>query len=162
MLRNQELDPWLRAHSAPALGRLGAGAPADFKASDVEELIVALETAGADDAVRVIVLTGAGGVFCSGGDLSQMSGGGGGDGDDAIPFRGGFVELNLAFRAVRKPIIAKIRRYALAGGLGLMCACTFALAEESATFGTPEIKRGLFPMMIMASIRYHQLAIRAW
>ena len=45
-----------------------------------------------------------------------------------------------------------MRRYALAGGLGLVAACQFALAEDTATFGTPEIKRGLFPMMIMANI----------
>jgi enoyl-CoA hydratase/carnithine racemase len=117
----------------------------------VNEVIVALETARDDDAVRVVVLTGAGKAFCSGGDLSQMSGGGD-DGDGGVPFRGGFVELNLALREIRKPVIAKIRRYALAGGLGLVCGCTFAIAEDTATFGTPEINRGLFPMMIMANI----------
>ncbi len=117
----------------------------------VNELIYALETAGEDDGVRVVVLTGAGKAFCAGGDLSQMSGGGKGGGSE-IPYRGGFVELNEAFRAVNKPVVAKIRRYALAGGLGLVCNCHFAFAEDTATFGTPEIHRGLFPMMIMASI----------
>ena len=117
----------------------------------VNELIFALETAGEDDAVRVVVLTGAGKAFCAGGDLSQMSGGGDAGGNE-IPFRGGFVELNEAFRAINTPVIAKIRRYALAGGLGLVCNCHFAFAEDTATFGTPEIHRGLFPMMIMASI----------
>jgi len=116
----------------------------------VNELIVALETARDADGIRAVVLTGAGGVFCSGGDLSQMQGGGGAE--PAIPFRGGFVELNLAFHSVGKPVIAKVRKYALAGGLGLMCACHFAISEDSATFGTPEIKRGLWPMMIMANI----------
>ena len=51
-----------------------------------------------------------------------------------------------------KPVIAKVRRYALGGGLGLVCAAQFAFAEDTATFGTPEIHRGLFPMMIMANI----------
>ena len=73
-------------------------------------------------------------------------------GPDAIPERGGFVELNLAFTTIGKPIIAKVRRYALGGGLGLVCAAHFAFAEESAQFGTPEIHVGLFPMMIMANI----------
>jgi enoyl-CoA hydratase/carnithine racemase len=123
----------------------------------VNELIVALEAAGSDDAIRVIVLTGAGNSFCAGGDLSQLQGGAGPqDGrdpqDGPIPWRGGFVELNLAFAALGKPTIAKIRRHALAGGLGLVCACTFALAEDTATFATPEIDLGLFPMMIMANI----------
>jgi enoyl-CoA hydratase/carnithine racemase len=117
----------------------------------VNELIVGLEVAGADPAIRVIVLTGSGGAFCSGGDLSQMSGQGS-DATDTIPFRGGFVELNLAFTQVGKPIIAKIQRYAYGGGLGLVCACQFAIAEETAKFGTPEIDRGVFPMMIMANI----------
>jgi enoyl-CoA hydratase/carnithine racemase len=116
----------------------------------VNEVIVALETARDDPGVGAVVLTGAGGVFCSGADLSQMSGGGSEGGP--IPFRGGFVELNLAFARIGKPVIAKVRRFALAGGLGLVCACQFALAEETATFATPEIDRGLFPMMIMANI----------
>lgn len=116
----------------------------------VNELIVALETAAEDSSIGAIILTGAEGVFCSGGDLGQMSGGGG-DASE-IPWRGGFPELNLAFTQLGKPVIAKVRRYALAGGLGLVAACQFALAEDTATFGTPEIKRGLFPMMIMANI----------
>jgi len=118
----------------------------------VNELIVALETARDDPAIGAIVLSGAGGAFCSGGDISQMSGGAGDAEEDGIPFRGGFVELNLAFTQVGKPIIAKVQRYAYGGGLGLVCASQFAIAEEGAKFGTPEIDRGLFPMMIMANI----------
>ncbi len=114
----------------------------------VNELIVAFETAGADPEVRVVVLTGAGGVFCSGGDLSQLSAPSATD--SSVPFRGGFVELNLAMEALDKPVIAKIRRFALAGALGLVCGAHFAISEDTATFGTPEIRRGLFPMMIMA------------
>ena len=116
----------------------------------VNELIVALETAAADPSVGAIILTGAGGVFCSGGDLSQMSGGAGEA--SGVPWRGGFPELNMAFTEIGKPVIAKVRRYALAGGLGVVTACQFAIAEDVATFGTPEIDRGLFPMMIMANI----------
>jgi enoyl-CoA hydratase/carnithine racemase len=117
----------------------------------VNELIVALEAAGADAGVGAIVLQGAGGAFCSGGDLSQMVGGGGDPLGD-VPVRGGFVELNLAFTKVGKPIVAKVHRYAYGGGLGLVCAAHFAIAEDTAKFGTPEIDRGVFPMMIMAMI----------
>jgi enoyl-CoA hydratase/carnithine racemase len=116
----------------------------------VNELIVALETAGADPEVGALVLCGAGGSFCAGADLAAFQGGG--ELNTAIPQRGGFVELNLAFRKLGKPVIAKVERYALAGGLGLMCACQFAIAEDTASFATPEIDRGLFPMMIMANI----------
>lgn len=114
----------------------------------VNELLVALELADAAADVRAIVLTGAGGVFCSGGDLSQLQAP---DSDGwAVPYRGGFVELNQAMARLGTPVIARIERYALAGGLGLVCGCHFALAEREATFGTPEIRRGLFPMMILA------------
>ena len=63
----------------------------------VNEIIVGLETATADPDVRVIVLQGAGGAFCSGGDLSAMSGGAGDDQGPQVPFRGGFVELLQGF-----------------------------------------------------------------
>lgn len=117
----------------------------------VNELIVALETARDDARVRAVILTGAGDCFCAGGDLGKM-GGKGEQEKPKIPHRGGFVELNLAFTEIGKPVIAKVRKYALAGGLGLMCACHFAVAEDSASFATPEIDRGLWPMMIMANI----------
>ena len=116
----------------------------------VNELIIGLETASKDPNVGAIVLTGAEGVFCAGADLSSIQGSGGMNPN--LPHRGGFVELNIAFTTVGKPVIAKVRRYAMAGGLGLMCACQFAFAETTAKFGTPEIDRGLFPMMIMANI----------
>jgi len=120
-----------------------------LSANLVNELIVALETAGADIQIGAIILTGADGVFCSGADLSQMGGGGE---SSSVPWRGGFPELNIAFTEIGTPVIAKVRRYALAGGLGLVAASQFAFAEDCATFGTPEIDRGIFPMMIMANI----------
>ena len=117
----------------------------------VNELVYCLEEAAENQDIRVIVLEGAEGTFCTGADLSCMatplpSG------PDAIPHRGGFVELNLAFTKIGKPVIAKIRKYALGGGLGLVCAAHFAFAEDTAQLGTPEIHVGLFPMMIMANI----------
>jgi enoyl-CoA hydratase/carnithine racemase len=117
----------------------------------VNELIVALEWAGEDAGVGAVILTGEGEVFCSGADLKEMRKGPQPPAE-GVPSRGGFVELNLAFTKIGKPTIAKVRGLALAGGLGLMAACTFAISEEKAIFGTPEIHRGIFPMMIMANI----------
>jgi len=116
----------------------------------INEIIYGLETARDDADVRVIVLTGAGGAFCSGADLSQMSGGSAEE--STIPHRGGFIELNLALRDAGKPIIARVERYALAGALALICGSTFVIAEDTAKFGAPEIDRGIFPMMVMASL----------
>ncbi len=120
----------------------------------IGELLHALETAKADGAVRVIVLTGAGKAFSAGGDLSSMGSGGtplqatGG----AATKPGTFVDLNLALTRVGKPTIAMVNGHALAGGLGLVVACDAAIAADDAQLGTPEINVGLWPMMIMATI----------
>ena len=113
----------------------------------VNELLYALDDARDDASVRTIVLTGAGQAFSAGGDLKQM--GGGGDGPALEP-RGDYVDLLLRFRELGKPTIARVPGVAMGGGLGLVASCDFAVACESAILGTPEIRRGLFPMMIMA------------
>lgn len=117
-------------------------------AGTVGELCAALRAARDDEAVRAIVLTGAGKIFCAGGDLSQMGGQGVSGGQPA----GSFVDLNLAFTEAGKPTIAMVNGHALAGGLGLVTACDLAIASTEAQFGTPEINVGLWPMMIMATI----------
>ena len=117
----------------------------------VNELLYALDDAKGDDAVRVVVLTGAGNAFCAGGDLKQM-GGGGGDGPKLAP-KGDYVDLLLRFTTLGKPTVARLNGYAYGGGLGLVASCDFAVAGESVKVGTPEVKRGLFPMMIMAVLR---------
>jgi enoyl-CoA hydratase/carnithine racemase len=115
----------------------------------VNELLWAFEDARDDDAVRVIVLTGAGSAFSAGGDLKQM---GGGDGP-TLESKGDYVDLLKCFTKLGKPTIARVPGYAMGGGLGLVAACDFAVACESAVLGTPEVRRGLWPMMIMAVLR---------
>ncbi len=92
----------------------------------------------------MVILTGAAGTFCSGGDLQQMSA------DSSLAVKGDYADLLLRFPALGKPTIARVEGYAMGGGLGLVASCDFALASESAVLGTPEIRRGLFPMMIMS------------
>ena len=120
----------------------------------IGELLHALERAKDDDAVRVIVLTGAGKVFSAGGDLSSMGSGGTPlqASGSASTKPGTFVDLNLALPRVGKPTIAMVNGHALAGGLGLVVACDVAIAADDAQLGTPEINVGLWPMMIMATI----------
>jgi len=120
----------------------------------IGELLHALDAAKTDPAVSVIVLTGAGKVFSAGGDLSSMGAGG-----TPLQATGGvstkpgtFVDLNLALTTIGKPTIAMVNGHALAGGLGLVVACDFAIAADDAQLGTPEINVGLWPMMIMATI----------
>jgi len=121
----------------------------------LRELRAAFERAATDPEVRVVVLTGAGErAFCAGADM-----GGGKDAAFADPrsyqgylARAGFPDLFNAMHACPRPIIGKVRGFCLAGGLGVALACDLIVAGESATFGTPEVERGLFPMMIFAEI----------
>jgi enoyl-CoA hydratase/carnithine racemase len=101
-----------------------------------------------EDGIRAVVITGAGKVFCAGGDLKPDA-----NGD---PFRVDPSELEnpvvALFRAIADchvPVIARVNGHALAGGFGIVCACDFAIAAESAKLGTPESRIGLFPMMIL-------------
>src|SRR3954470_8792098 len=107
----------------------------------------AMAAAKADDAVRVVVLTGAGDkAFCAGADL-----GGIGDNARAAASQDGRGLLANFFRemwALGKPIVARVRGYALAGGFGLALACDVVIAADDAQFGTPEINVGLWPFMI--------------
>ena len=107
----------------------------------------AVATAKADDAVRVLVLTGAGEkAFCAGADL-----GGGGIADGASAAHDGRGMLADLFRdlwGLGKPTVARVRGYALAGGFGLALACDFVVASDDARFGTPEVNVGLWPYMI--------------
>jgi enoyl-CoA hydratase/carnithine racemase len=115
-------------------------------------LLSGLEQAEKDAAIRCIVVTGAGEkVFCAGGDLGGMSDGFL-DGHDG---RRAYGKLLMAFQTVKKPTVARINGHALAGGLGLALACDLAVATDAAGFGTPEIDRGLFPMMVLAFLQRH-------
>lgn len=118
----------------------------------VEGLTEAFRELGDDRELRVIVLTGTGEkAFCAGGDLGDQAPGGGPLGMHQA--RGGFVELMLAMNRCPKPIIARVNGHALGGGFGLVLNCDMAVAASHATFGTPEVKVGLFPMMITAVIQ---------
>lgn len=118
----------------------------------IDELRAAFAAARSDEQVRVCVLTGAGDkAFCAGGDL-------GGFAADSSKveqhlMRGGLVDLLEEMTRLGKPVIARVNGHALAGGFGLMCACDLAIASESATFGMPEIRSGLWPFIITAVVR---------
>ncbi len=100
----------------------------------------------ADSSVRAVVLTGVGPIFCAGGDLG---GGMGGDGFLAAhAARAGFARLLLTFLEGPLPVIAAVQGDALGGGFGLAMACRMVVAAAGARFGAPELRLGLFPMMI--------------
>lgn len=107
----------------------------------------AMARARDDDAVRVVVLTGAGDkAFCAGADLSGIAENAGAAA--AHEGRGLLADLFRDMWSLGKPIVARVRGYALAGGFGLACACDMIVASDDAQFGTPEIDVGLWPYMI--------------
>jgi len=106
-----------------------------------------MKRARADEAVRVVVLTGAGDkAFCAGADLTGIAENAGAAA--AHEGRGLLADLFRDMWSLGKPIVARVRGYALAGGFGLACACDMIVASDDAVFGTPEINVGLWPYMI--------------
>lgn len=108
-----------------------------------QELTRLLEASAGDDAVRAIVLTGAGErAFVAGADVKEMQGMGGGRAMQRS-WRG--MRVYDRMRHHPKPILAAVNGYALGGGMLLALAADIRIAADSATFGYPEIRLGLFP-----------------
>ena len=99
-------------------------------------IAVALDELDARDDLRIGILTGAGNSFCAGMDLKGFLRGE----RPSLPDRG---FGGLTKRPPKKPLIAAVEGYALAGGFELVLACDLVVAAENAQFGVPEVKRGL-------------------
>ena len=111
------------------------------------ELAAHLDTALADDTVRVVVLTHTGPVFCSGMDLRESRGAGAGD-QGVHEFPGILATLWYA----DKPVIARLAGPARAGGVGLVSACDIAVAAREATFAFTEVRIGVVPAVISSTV----------
>ena len=101
-----------------------------------EGIAAAMDELDDNDELRVAILTGAGGTFCSGMDLKAFVTGE----FPEVPGRG-FGGLTQA--SPKKPLLAAVEGYALAGGLELAISCDLIVAADNAMFGIPEVKRGL-------------------
>jgi methylglutaconyl-CoA hydratase len=98
-----------------------------------------------DTAARIVVLTGAGTVFCSGADLKEQRAANEA-GQPTGP--GGLVPILTRMLHSPKPIVGRINGAARAGGLGLVAACDIAVAAETATFAVSEVRVGVIPAII--------------
>ncbi len=117
----------------------------------LRDLTSAMHAAREDAAVRAVVLTGAGDkAFCAGADLSGFAADAGEV--ERHQGRGLFVDVFVACERLGKPLVGCINGHALAGGFGLALCCDLLVASDRATFGTPEIKVGVWPMMIMSIV----------
>jgi methylglutaconyl-CoA hydratase len=122
-----------------------------------DELIAALKTAlretEADEALRAIVIRGAGKDFCSGADLASIQKIANATYEENVADARSLAELFQLIRTVRVPVIAAVHGRALAGGCGLATACDLVIATRSARFGYPEVKIGFVPAMVAAILR---------
>ncbi len=110
------------------------------------DLFRQVNAALAANAVRVVVLTGAGTVFCSGADLKEQREANVSGSGQTGP--GGLVEVVMALWNSPKPVVGRINGHARAGGLGLMAACDIAVAVDTATFAFSEVRIGVAPAII--------------
>ena len=110
----------------------------------------AWDEADADDDVRAIVLTGAGGVFCAGSDLGSMKSGKWDAEDQWLNRMKDSPDLHwkalLRHYLTKKPLIAAVEGYALAGGTEVLQGTDIRVAGEGAVFGVTEVQLGLFPL----------------
>jgi enoyl-CoA hydratase len=101
-----------------------------------EGVAAAMDELDANDDLRVAILTGAGGTFCAGMDLKAFVSG-------ETPMVAGRGFAGLTEQGPKKPLIAAVEGFALAGGLELAISCDMIVAADNAMFGIPETKRGL-------------------
>ena len=117
-----------------------------------QALLDALRGADADDAVRCVVLTGAGRGFCAGADLAEFK--------DLTPENRDRVDaraeltmqLHLAFPQWAKPVVTAVNGAAMGGGAGLAIAGDLAVMAEGATLGYPEVRHGIVAAIVMANL----------
>src|SRR5213080_2917084 len=104
-----------------------------------------------DKGIRVIVLTGTGDkAFCAGADLQHS---GAAFAMDYSRPNVDYADLLRLSQNATKPAIARVGGVCMAGGMGLLCMTDMAVAAESAIFGLPEVKVGVFPMQVMSLLQ---------
>ncbi|WP_395690189.1 enoyl-CoA hydratase-related protein [Nocardioides sp.] len=112
----------------------------------VTELFAGIERAAADDDVKVLLVTSADRVFCSGADLSEASTEGMEEGARRI------VELQRLVATLDKPVVVRVAGPVRAGGIGIVAASDIAIAAEEATFALTEVKLGLAAAIISLTV----------
>jgi enoyl-CoA hydratase/carnithine racemase len=112
------------------------------------QLVDFVHQAGEDPRVKVIVITGSGDkAFCAGASLDEFEHGSVLESKNHLE---AYARICRVFNSVPKPSIAMINGYAMGGGCGLAMLPTFSIASEDALLACPEIKVGVWPMMVMA------------
>lgn len=118
----------------------------------LNELAYALAYAHYNNAIWAVVVKANGPVFCAGADLKAFAGMEVDSEGSTIPVPKNFIVIGDEFKQLHKPCIAQIHGDVYAGGFLLLGGCTHVVAANNAKFGLPEVKRGIWPMQVMASL----------
>jgi enoyl-CoA hydratase/carnithine racemase len=113
------------------------------------ELAAVLRSARDDGTIGACALTGAGDVFCLGGDYH----GAGPTHEGRAAYADALLAMDEAMARLGKPLVAAVNGDAHAGGFAVLAACDLAVAASDATFGLPEAAKGLFPFIALATVR---------
>lgn len=127
----------------------------------IANILESLKDASKDDAVRVVVIKGAGRAYCAGDDLVDM-----GTEENPNPsnklkeYYDGYPQIVLAMKELEKPIIVAVHKYALGAGFEIALASDFIIASEESKFGLPFVLRGFASgtYLLQQRIGYHQAA----
>ncbi len=133
----------IRVENAPPVATIFLNRPQQLNALNLavmDDLVAALDALEADDAIRVVVLTGDARAFAAGADIGDMAEAGATE----MLRRDQFAKWDR-IRRFKKPLIAAVSGFALGGGCELAMLCDLIMASESAQFGQPEIKLGVMP-----------------
>ncbi|PSR22935.1 MAG: enoyl-CoA hydratase/isomerase family protein [Sulfobacillus acidophilus] len=117
----------------------------------IEELLAVLVDIAHDPGVEVVILTGAGEkAFCSGADLAEV--GSLRSSEQVRTYFGKMAQLIQSLQQLPQPVIGAVFGHVLAGGMGLAAGVDLLVADENTQFGLPEVKVGLYPMVVTAPI----------
>lgn len=117
----------------------------------IAQLLQALDAAVADDSVRAIVLTHTGPVFCSGADLTETAAAAAAATGQTVP-ASRLGEVLAAIWECPKPVVARVAGPVRAGGIGLVAAADIAVCVRQATFAFTEVRIGVIPAVISATV----------
>ena len=117
----------------------------------VNELAFALNYAHIENSIWAVVIQAKGNVFCAGADLKAFMGMTG-EFNSSIPAPKNQLLIGELFSAVHKPVIAKVNGDVYAGGFFFLASSTYVVAHKEIKLGLPEVKKGIFPFQVMATL----------